>query len=281
VNESSARAAGAGDGEEESESADHAGSMTVNACIGPGATKKSRATTPMIRALIFDFDGLILDTETALIDAYGDVHGAHGVPSTGRSSPGASGMPTMPSTRGSGSGLGRPATPGARGQEFNRARNSAQPILPGVVALIDEAKKAGLARSASPRIRSTPTSRGTWAGWASSALRLSSPAARTSGPRSPSRTSTGWSWTTSASGPRGHSLRGFAHGNAGGQAGRASGSWPSRTSRPATTTSGTRTCASASLADCGLADLMARFGHEPLPRAALQRAGRRHLGDGH
>ena len=34
----------------------------------------------MIRALIFDFDGLILDTETALIDAYGDVHGAHGVP---------------------------------------------------------------------------------------------------------------------------------------------------------------------------------------------------------
>ena len=34
----------------------------------------------MIRALIFDFDGLVLDTETALIDAYGDVHLADGKP---------------------------------------------------------------------------------------------------------------------------------------------------------------------------------------------------------
>jgi HAD superfamily hydrolase (TIGR01509 family) len=34
----------------------------------------------MIRALIFDFDGLILDTETPLIDAYGLVHTRHGVP---------------------------------------------------------------------------------------------------------------------------------------------------------------------------------------------------------
>ncbi len=33
----------------------------------------------MIRALIFDFDGLILDTESALIAAYGDVHRKHGV----------------------------------------------------------------------------------------------------------------------------------------------------------------------------------------------------------
>src|SRR5215217_1053631 len=34
----------------------------------------------MIRALVFDFDGLILDTETPLIDSYNDVHEAHGVP---------------------------------------------------------------------------------------------------------------------------------------------------------------------------------------------------------
>ncbi len=33
----------------------------------------------MIRALIFDFDGLILDTETPLIDAYAAVHTAHGI----------------------------------------------------------------------------------------------------------------------------------------------------------------------------------------------------------
>ena len=33
----------------------------------------------MIRALVFDFDGLILDTETPLIDAYGEVHARHGI----------------------------------------------------------------------------------------------------------------------------------------------------------------------------------------------------------
>ena len=31
----------------------------------------------MIRAFVFDFDGLILDTETPLIDAYAEVHAAH------------------------------------------------------------------------------------------------------------------------------------------------------------------------------------------------------------
>lgn len=34
----------------------------------------------MLRAFIFDFDGLILDTETPLIDAYAAVHAAHRVP---------------------------------------------------------------------------------------------------------------------------------------------------------------------------------------------------------
>src|ERR1043165_1616117 len=34
----------------------------------------------MIRARLFDFDGLIRDTETPLIDAYAEVHAAHGVP---------------------------------------------------------------------------------------------------------------------------------------------------------------------------------------------------------
>ena len=34
----------------------------------------------MIAALIFDFDGLIVDTESPLIDAYGEVHARYGVP---------------------------------------------------------------------------------------------------------------------------------------------------------------------------------------------------------
>ena len=34
----------------------------------------------MIRALILDFDGLIIDTETALIQAYAEVHDEHGRP---------------------------------------------------------------------------------------------------------------------------------------------------------------------------------------------------------
>ena len=33
----------------------------------------------MIRGLVFDFDGLISDTESALIDAYGEIHARHGV----------------------------------------------------------------------------------------------------------------------------------------------------------------------------------------------------------
>ena len=99
----------------------------------------------MIRALIFDFDGLILDTETALIDAYGDVHGAHGVPfdkplftrSVGHADY------AFDPWRGFGPGADRARLEAER-QAFNRARNHAQAILPGVVALIDEGLLAGL-----------------------------------------------------------------------------------------------------------------------------------------
>jgi HAD superfamily hydrolase (TIGR01509 family) len=99
----------------------------------------------MIRALIFDFDGLILDTETALIDAYGDVHGAHGVPfdkplftrSVGHADY------AFDPWRGFGAAADRARLEAER-RGFNNARNLSQPILPGVVALIDEAREAGL-----------------------------------------------------------------------------------------------------------------------------------------
>jgi putative hydrolase of the HAD superfamily len=99
----------------------------------------------MIRALILDFDGLILDTETALIEAYGDVHVAHG-------------RPFDPALFARGVGHADFAFdpwsafgPGADREEleaqrraFNRTRSELKPILPGVVALIDQAKAGGL-----------------------------------------------------------------------------------------------------------------------------------------
>jgi HAD superfamily hydrolase (TIGR01509 family) len=99
----------------------------------------------MIRALIFDFDGLILDTETALIDAYGDVHGAHGVPfdkplftrSVGHADY------AFDPWKGFGSAADKARLEAER-RSFNTARNDLQPILPGVVDLIDEAGEAGL-----------------------------------------------------------------------------------------------------------------------------------------
>jgi HAD superfamily hydrolase (TIGR01509 family) len=104
----------------------------------------------MIRALIFDFDGLILDTETALIDAYGDVHEAHGH---------AFDRPLFTRSVGHadyafdpwkqfGAAADREALEALR-RAFNAKRNEAQPILPGVVKLIEEARaeklKVGLA----------------------------------------------------------------------------------------------------------------------------------------
>jgi HAD superfamily hydrolase (TIGR01509 family) len=99
----------------------------------------------MIRALVFDFDGLILDTETPLIDAYAEVHALHGVPFD---------RPAFMRSVGQADyafdpwhGFSPHADRAALELE-RRARKDElllrQPILPGVVALLDAARANGL-----------------------------------------------------------------------------------------------------------------------------------------
>jgi putative hydrolase of the HAD superfamily len=50
------------------------------ACVEPPATKDKGVSQFMLRALIFDFDGLLVDTETVLIDAWVQMHAEDGLP---------------------------------------------------------------------------------------------------------------------------------------------------------------------------------------------------------
>jgi HAD superfamily hydrolase (TIGR01509 family) len=99
----------------------------------------------MIRALVFDFDGLILDTETPLIDAYAEVHATHGVPFDRAAflhSVGHADYAFDP-WHGFSPHADRVAL-----EVDRRARKDAlmlqQPILPGVVALLEGARERGL-----------------------------------------------------------------------------------------------------------------------------------------
>jgi len=98
-----------------------------------------------IKALIFDFDGLILDTESALIDAYADVHAAHGVPfdrelflrSVGHADYAFDPWHAFEKR------ADRAELETER-RERNRERDVLLPVLPGVVALLDAARTATL-----------------------------------------------------------------------------------------------------------------------------------------
>lgn len=99
----------------------------------------------MIRALVFDFDGLIVDTETPLIDAYGAVHATHGV-SFDRTlfirNVGHADYAFDPWH-----GFSPHADRVALEVERRACKDellARQPVLPGVVALLDAAQVAGL-----------------------------------------------------------------------------------------------------------------------------------------
>ena len=95
----------------------------------------------MIQALVFDFDGLIVDTESALIAAYADVHATHGVAfdherfihSVGHADYAFDPWHAFEKR------ADRAALEVQR-RNFNRARDDELVLLPGVLALLDAAR---------------------------------------------------------------------------------------------------------------------------------------------
>jgi HAD superfamily hydrolase (TIGR01509 family) len=99
----------------------------------------------MIRALIFDFDGLIIDTETPLIDAWADLHERAGLAYSRDDAHrlvGHVGVEFDPWTA-FGPGADR-ARLEAEHKRLARERVARQPVLPGVLDCLRKARARGL-----------------------------------------------------------------------------------------------------------------------------------------
>lgn len=99
----------------------------------------------MIRALVFDFDGLILDTETATIDAYESVHRRHARPFSRQLAQEAVGRVELhfDPWQAFGESADRVALERERLAE-NHAIVARQAALPGVIACLQAARRLGL-----------------------------------------------------------------------------------------------------------------------------------------
>ena len=100
---------------------------------------------PVIRALIFDFDGLVIDTETPLIDAWAAIHERAGHAYTRADALGLVGHVDIafdPWTA-FGSAAAR-AELEAEHRRLTRELTARQPILPGVLGYLEEGRRRGL-----------------------------------------------------------------------------------------------------------------------------------------
>jgi HAD superfamily hydrolase (TIGR01509 family) len=99
----------------------------------------------MIRALVFDFDGLILDTETSLIDASELIHHRAGKPFSRQLAHAAVGRAELPYDPWAafGAAADRPALE-TELRRLNREILLSQPVLPGVRDYLRQARELGL-----------------------------------------------------------------------------------------------------------------------------------------